>query len=197
VGLLGAGGSYVGGKAMRALGESMGMSEAGILTMEAFGELGGGMLGGAAGVKTFGRPTTTLNANNVRASQKTVSFNKIDRKTGKPYTYDDIAGSMKRDGWKGDPIDVVRMKDGKLTSMDNTRLTAAREANVPVKARVHDYDTPLPKARAASLADPKKGYAPKTWGDAVSGRIQSQSGKFGVDNPHGSIMTPRVTGRPK
>jgi uncharacterized Zn-binding protein involved in type VI secretion len=58
-GVLGAGGSYVGGKAMRALGESMGMSEAGILTMEAFGELGGGMLGGAAGARRFGTPRTT------------------------------------------------------------------------------------------------------------------------------------------
>lgn len=54
VGVLSAGGSYIGGKAMRALAESMGMSEAGVLTMEAFGELGGGMLGGATGARRFG-----------------------------------------------------------------------------------------------------------------------------------------------
>jgi hypothetical protein len=50
-GVLGAAGSLVGGKAMRALGESMGLSEGWVRAMEAGGELGGGMLGGAAGVK--------------------------------------------------------------------------------------------------------------------------------------------------
>ena len=44
--------------------------------------------------------------------------------------------SMKSDGWKGDPVDVVRMPDGKLTSIDNTRIAAAREAGIDVKATV-------------------------------------------------------------
>ncbi|EGG4121041.1 hypothetical protein SI35_24440 [Salmonella enterica] len=45
---------------------------------------------------------------------------------------------MKLNGWKGDPIDVVRMADGKLTTVDNTRVLAASRAGVKVEARVHD-----------------------------------------------------------
>lgn len=41
---------------------------------------------------------------------------------------------MRTNGWKGDPVDVVKMPDGKLTSMDNTRIAAAREAGIDVKA---------------------------------------------------------------
>jgi uncharacterized Zn-binding protein involved in type VI secretion len=44
-------GSAVGGRVMRAAGEAMGLSEAGTRTLEALGQLGGGMLGGRAGVK--------------------------------------------------------------------------------------------------------------------------------------------------
>jgi hypothetical protein len=50
-GVVGYGGSVVGGKAMRALGDCLGMSEAQIRAMEAAGELGGGMLGGTGVVK--------------------------------------------------------------------------------------------------------------------------------------------------
>ena len=65
---------------------------------------------------------------------------KKDRITGEKYTYDDLVESMKRDGWKGDPVDVVRMPDGMPTSMDNTRILAAREAGVEVKANVRSFD---------------------------------------------------------
>lgn len=41
---------------------------------------------------------------------------------------------MKLNGWKGDPIDVVRMADGKLTTIDNTRVLAASRAGVKVEA---------------------------------------------------------------
>ncbi|MGI4732265.1 MAG: polymorphic toxin type 46 domain-containing protein [Janthinobacterium lividum] len=44
-------GSAVGGQAMRSLGRAMGMSEAGVRTIEAAGELGGGMAAGRVGVK--------------------------------------------------------------------------------------------------------------------------------------------------
>ncbi len=39
---------------------------------------------------------------------------------------------MKTNAWKGDPIDVIRMSDGKLTTIDNTRVVAAREAGIKV-----------------------------------------------------------------
>ncbi|THB82430.1 hypothetical protein E1N66_21030, partial [Pantoea allii] len=72
--------------------------------------------------------TSSFDANEIRFSQNTVSYNKTDRDTGVKYTYDDLVSSMKKDGWKGDPVDVIKMPDGKMTSMDNTRISAAREA---------------------------------------------------------------------
>lgn len=45
---------------------------------------------------------------------------------------------MKANGWKGDPIDVVKMSDGKLTTIDNTRVVAAREAGIDIQAILHD-----------------------------------------------------------
>lgn len=53
---------------------------------------------------------------------------------------------MRTNGWKGDPVDVVKMPDGKLTSMDNTRIAAAREAGIDVKASVRGFDDPLTPA---------------------------------------------------
>ena len=63
--------------------------------------------------------------------------------TGQSYTYDDLVASMRSNGWKGDAVDVVRMPDGKLTSMDNTRITAAREAGIDVRATVRSFDEVL------------------------------------------------------
>ena len=37
-----------------------------------------------------------------------------------------IAASMRANGWQGAPIDVVRMSDGALTTLDNTRTGSAQ-----------------------------------------------------------------------
>lgn len=139
------------------------------------------------------REIVALDAAEVRLSQRTVSYNKIDRKTGLNYTYDDLVESMKTNGWKGDPVDVVRMPDGSLTSMDNTRITAAREAGIDVQAVVRGFDEPL--TREMQLARTWQGY--NTWGDAMLARIEAQGAKFRAANPYGSIQSPRITGRPK
>jgi hypothetical protein len=131
----------------------------------------------------------------IRFSQNTVSFNKTDPKTGKKYTYDDMVESMKTDGWKGDPVDVVEMPDGQLTSLDNTRIVAAREAGIDVKANIRAFDEPLSAAEITRFT--KNGKVPSTWGDAVNVRIASQSGKFPVNYPYGSDKLPKVTGNPK
>jgi len=81
----------------------------------------------------------TIDPNEVRFSQTTVSYNKIDN-NGNSYNYDDLVSSMRAKGWQGDPIDVVRMPDGHLTSMDNTRVRAAREAGIKVEARERGYN---------------------------------------------------------
>ena len=135
----------------------------------------------------------SLNANEVRLSQKTVSYNKIDRATGNSYTYDDLVNSMRTNGWKGDPVDVVRMPDGKLTSMDNTRITAAREAGVDVQAQIRNFDEQL--SRQMQIDRNWQSY--DTWGEALTARIQAQGNKFSNANPYGATQSPRVTGKPK
>ncbi|WP_211227829.1 hypothetical protein [Spirochaeta cellobiosiphila] len=51
---------------------------------------------------------------------------------------------MKADGSVGDPIDLVRMSDGSLVTLDNTRLLAARQAGIDVQAIVRDGSSSLP-----------------------------------------------------
>ncbi|MGL4887637.1 MAG: hypothetical protein ACRC4V_15055 [Aeromonas veronii] len=68
---------------------------------------------------------------------------------------------MKENGWQGDSIDVVKMPDGGLTSMDNTRVRAAREAGVKVQARVNDFDRPHTDEEKRRF---KTTSVPDTWG---------------------------------
>jgi len=135
----------------------------------------------------------TLKADDIRFSQNSVSFKKKDRITGEKYTYDDLVSSMKKDGWKGEAVDVVKMPDGKVTSMDNTRIRAAREAGVDVKANVRDYNAPI--SSEMKKARGWENYS--TWGEAITGRIQKQSGGFSKKNPLGSIDAPKLTGNKK
>ncbi|HEN3615188.1 TPA: hypothetical protein U5E22_004195, partial [Yersinia enterocolitica] len=159
-------------------------------------------IGGAVyGMKGINEPTTVkpagnasaFDANEIRFSQNTVSYNKTERGTGVKYTYDDLVSSMKKDGWKGEPVDVIKMPDGKMTSMDNTRISAAREAGIKVEANVRGFDDPLPK----DMVDSGRFGSARTWGEAINGRINNQSSGFIKNNPNGSPDSPRITGKGK
>ncbi|MDM5140240.1 DUF6531 domain-containing protein [Aeromonas bestiarum] len=139
-------------------------------------------------------PVVHLDPQDIRFSQNSVSFNKTERGSGKPYTYDDLVASMRENGWQGDPIDVVKMPDGGLTSMDNTRVRAAREAGVKVQARVNDFERPLTEAERERFT--KADTAPDTWGEAILLRINSQKPKvFAKSNPHGANVEPKLSGK--
>ncbi|WP_256700618.1 hypothetical protein [Paenibacillus sp. P46E] len=56
----------------------------------------------------------TFNPNEIRFSQ-----NKVNDAA-------EIIESMKGNGWVGSPIEVVRMPDSKLTTIDNTRVLSAK-----------------------------------------------------------------------
>ncbi|WP_176700595.1 VENN motif pre-toxin domain-containing protein, partial [Gilliamella sp. App4-10] len=140
---------------------------------------------------------STLNPNEIRFSQNTVSYNKVERGTDMKYTYDDLVTNMKTNGWKDEPVDVIKMPDGKFTSMDNTRIAAAREAGIDIKANVKHFDDKLSLAEVNRFSDPKKGFVPTTWGEAITGRINKQSGGFSKNNPYGSSTPPRISGKPK
>lgn len=101
---------------------------------------------------------------------------------------DDIANSMRANGWVGDPIDIVRMPDGSLAALDNTRVLAANQAGLDVHATVHAFDAPLPSGMATRFTTPKGGV-PATWGEALSNRIGNQSASFQNAWPYGSPVT--------
>ena len=65
------------------------------------------------------------------------------QKRGADYNYDSLVANMLDNGWQGDPVDVVIMPDGILTSIDNTRILAARQANVSIEANVRLFDEPI------------------------------------------------------
>lgn len=126
-------------------------------------------------------------------SQATVSY----QKNGRPYNYDTIVADMKaKNGWIGDPVDVVNMPDHAPTSMDNTRVLAAREAGVKVEANVHNYSDPLTLEQAKRFE--YNGVKPTTWGEAIELRIKKQETQRGVPKgwskkyPNGSIYDPEV-----
>ena len=130
----------------------------------------------------------------VRFSQKSVSFNKIDRITGAHYTYDDIVRSMRENGWVGDAVDIVHMPDGGLTSVDNTRILAAQEAGIHVHGIIHD-PSDLLSSHEIDRFSPKHGDDLVTWGDAISERIAHQ-GRTWPGAPHGTWELPELRGAP-
>lgn len=77
--------------------------------------------------------------------------------------------------------------------MDNTRISAAREAVIKVEANVRSFGDPLP----TDMVESGRFGSAKTWGDAILGRINNQSGGFGNKNPSGSSDSPRITGKDK
>lgn len=91
---------------------------------------------------------------------------------------------MVASGWKGDAIDVVNMPDGKLTTIENTRVVAARGAGIDVTARVHQHTDPLPDEFIDRFTT--RSGTPSTWGDAVQLRIGKQKSSFRTENPYGS-----------
>ena len=95
---------------------------------------------------------------------------------------------MKANRWKGAPIDVVRMPDGGLTSIDNTRVLAARYAGIDAKAVVYDYNSPLPSNLVERFTT-RNGAAPQTWGGAITNRIGGQNSLFKNTYPYGSNLT--------
>lgn len=100
----------------------------------------------------------------------------------------EIEAGMRENGWVGNAIDVVRMPDGDLTTVDNTRVLAASRAGINVEALVHAFDAPLPEAMAGRFTSPN-GVLPSTWGEAIVNRIEGQGAQFRSLHPSGSPIT--------
>ncbi len=85
---------------------------------------------------------------------------------------------MKANGW-GDlpPIDVVRMSDGSLIAVDNTRLAAAKLTGTPVQATIRGFDEAFPIERDLYnqyFSNLVTGERAATWEEAVLNRIARQ-----------------------
>jgi hypothetical protein len=91
-------------------------------------------------------------------------------------------------GWQGAPIDVVRLPNGTLVSVDNTRVLAAHRAGIEIRAVVHKAGDALPSGFAQRFT-PRSGIAPQTWGEAVLNRINSQNRLFRETYPEGAPVT--------
>ncbi|MEF1285952.1 hemagglutinin repeat-containing protein, partial [Vibrio sp. M250220] len=134
-----------------------------------------------------------LNPTEISFSQATVAY----QKKGAALNYDELVQSMRRDGWQGEPIDVVKMPDGAPTSADNTRILAAREAGISVKAKIRNYDEAISPEQARRFK--LDGELPKTWGEAIEFRVKKQAQMPNVDKtwsetfPNGSIYDPDIT----
>jgi RHS repeat-associated protein len=103
---------------------------------------------------------------------------------------EEIAKSMQENGWKGDPIDIVKMEDNIYTTVDNTKLLAAQKVGIDVKATAHDFSEPIPEEMAKRFAA-KDGTLPKTWGEAVKNRVGNQNKSFRT-NTNGSFVQPKA-----
>ena len=133
-----------------------------------------------------------LDPSEVSFSQATVSYQKKD----KDCNYDTMVEDMRKNGWNGKPVDVVNMPDNAPTSMDNTRILAARKAGIQIDAIVHNHSDRLSYNEIKRF---KVGTTyPKTWGEAIELRVKRQSEMSGVDKnwstkfPHGSLYDPKV-----
>lgn len=97
-----------------------------------------------------------------------------------------------------DNVNVVRMKDGQLTTFDNRRVLAANKIGIKVKANIYDYRKTLPKGfanqRFGSPQMPNPQQYIKTWGDAIRFRINNQRNpsSFKSQYPSGSWELPKI-----
>ena len=115
-------------------------------------------------------------------------------RAGIKYTYSDIVDSMKANGWAGEPIDVIRMQDGQLTSIDNTRVLAARESGINLQVKVWEPNQELPESMLGRFKNPLTNEYATTWSEAVEARILRQPELFISDHfPYGNIEDPMIS----
>ena len=103
------------------------------------------------------RPVTWVAVTGLRYSQNSISG--PTRLAGAELTVPDLVSTFRQRGFVSDPIRVVRMPDGGLTSVDNRRLWAAQEAGLThiaavVYAPSDPFVAPRQQRRSLRLAKP-------------------------------------------
>lgn len=125
-----------------------------------------------------------LPVDSIRFSQNTVSGpTHLD---GKQIALSTLMENFAKSGYTSAPIDVVRMPDGKLTSLDNRRLWAAYlvgAAEVP--ARIHEMSDPIvdksqlndSRDHVLSLTD-RESWVPPERGSSTASTSRTRTGKL-------------------
>ncbi len=150
------------------------------------GAVGGAVTGGAS----MAVKDTKLGTKIASLGSKTVDPNKIRYSQSSVNGSSDIIQSMRKNGWRGEPIDIVEMPDGIYTTVDNTRVVSARETGINVQANVHGYNDSLPSEYVERFTT-KKGV-PKTWGEAIELRVRKQKASFRNGNPYGKFEVENI-----
>jgi len=103
---------------------------------------------------------------------------------------EDLTNAMKLKGFVVDDnlMSVVRWNDGTLSSLDNTRLAAAKRAGVNIKAVVYDSEEKITDEAMKKRFEFKR-KLPETWGEAVQFRIGKQKAEYVhlYSEKHGSL----------
>jgi len=148
-----------------------------------------------------------------RYSQATIGY-----RSGSGYTIDETL-DYARAGGQLPRVDVVRGSEGDiLRSIDNRRIFVGRQVageydGYGLRATVREFDEALTSSEARRFALrpedvntlTKRGFTnfdpvPQTWGDAYSLRILNQETRsagrgFSTNNPNGTLIDPKITGR--
>lgn len=101
-------------------------------------------------------PTTRWQAaaNSVRsAAPSTLTRAEVLRGRASQRTVNEIAESMRVNGWQGAPIDVVELNGQRVVVDGHHRLAAARRAGIDVQYRVVDPSTVIGPGRYTSIDD--------------------------------------------
>ena len=121
----------------------------------------------------------------IKNSVQILEHSKISFSQTSVNNVEEITESMKLHGWLYDPVDIVKLSDGTLVTLDNTRVLAASRANILVNAIVHEVSEKLTPEYAERFTT-KKGGVPETWGEAVLNRINKQSNIYRTLYSNGS-----------
>jgi uncharacterized Zn-binding protein involved in type VI secretion len=94
-----------------------------------------------------------------------------------------LRDSLRKFGWRGKPIDVVRTSEG-LVTVDHTRAAVAMELGIDtIPVRVHLPSSPLPPSMAGRFG------SARTWGEAIAHRAAMQRPPL---PPTGTTVPPRL-----
>jgi hypothetical protein len=142
-----------------------------------------------------------INPRDIRFTQEWVSYKSSPDENGRRYTLDEMGQTARNTPDILPALDVVVMPDGRLTSIDNRRLTAAKGYDAEqVKVRIRAGEDVLTnnEIRRLSWEGPDNTiYMPRTWAEAVRTRILKQGPEFNSAFRLGSSEVPRVEYAPR